>query len=56
MKKIQTAKEQMNEYIAIQREIYLKDNAGFRRSFAVHKSKKDYNRKKSKKDWGDIKD
>ena len=48
MKKKLTAKEQMNEYIAIQRAIYLKDHAGFRRSVSVHKSKKDYNRKNNK--------
>ena len=53
MKTKLTAKEQMNEFISIQRDIYLKNNAGFRRSFAVHKSKKDYDRKKYKRDGED---
>ena len=45
MKK-RTVKDIINEYIAIQRNLYFK---GFRRSIDVHKSKKQYNRKDNNK-------
>ena len=42
------AKQLIDEFIAIQRNMYYKDHTGFRRSIDVHKSKKQYTRKDNK--------